>query len=161
MKLYHVILAAILATGLLGCSTNKIEARHSYDSETDFSTLVSYAWLPVKQEIFSTPESAEHYRNAMDNTLAKNGFTLNSESPDFLIDTQRVETYRESYVSIYGVVDFPKAMIRIDLLHPTSSEIIYEGAADAYFDVDASQRSKNATIDRAVEALLGGFPPGG
>ncbi len=161
MKLYHVVLTAILAVGLSGCSTSSIKARHSYDSETDFSSLASYAWLPVKQAIFSTPASAEHYRKAMDNMLAKKGFNLNSETPDFLINTQRVETYREKYVSVYGLVEFPKAMIRINFLHPTSSEMIYEGAADAYFDVDASQKKKNVTIDQAVEALLGGFPPGG
>ena len=159
MKLHQLVLITTLAASLSGCNST-IEARHSYDSETDFSSLASYDWLPVKQAIFSTPESAEHYRSAMDNMLASKGFNPNTESPDFLIKTQRVETYREKYVSIYGLVEFPKAMIRIDLLRPSSNEVIYEGAADAYFDVDASQQKKNTTIDRAVEALLGGFPPG-
>ena len=72
-----------------------------------------------------------------------------------------VETYREKYKTLYGTVQFPKAMIRINFLDSSSNEVIYEGAADAYYEENAKQESKNATIDRAVEALLSEFPPNG
>ena len=153
------MLALILTAGLSGCYS--IESRHSYDSSTDFSGLKSYAWVPVEHAIFSTPASAEHYQSSMENMLGTNGFNLNPAAPDFLISTHYVGTYVEKYKSYAGNVEFPKAMIRINLLNPSSNEVIYESAAFAYLEENAKQESKNAIIDKAVEALLSEFPPGG
>jgi len=149
----------MLATGLYGCYS--IEARYSFDSETDFSGLSSYAWLELDKEIFSTPESAEHYVSAMNEMLASKGFDLNPEDPDFQILTESVETYREKYTTLNGTVDFPKAMLRVDFLNASSGEVIYEAASDAYFDPNATQAAKNAIIDKGVKALLSEFPPDG
>ena len=158
MKLFHLMLALMLAAGLSGCYS--IEARHSYDSKTDFSGLNSYAWLPGDQAVFSTPESAKHYQSTMDNMLATKGFKLNPKAPDFLISTHVAKTYIEKYKTAYGNYDFPKGMIRINFLNPSSKDVIYESAASAYVDDNANQKSKNAIIDQAVEALLNEFPPG-
>ena len=158
MKLFHLMLALMLAAGLSGCYS--IEARHTYDSRTDFSGMNSYAWVPGEQPVFSTPESAKHYQSTMDNMLATKGFNLNPKAPDFLINTHVVKTYIEKYKTVYGNYDFPKAMIRINFLNPSSNEVIYESAAYAYFDDNANQKTKNAIIDQAVEALLDKFPPG-
>jgi hypothetical protein len=157
MNLSGSFLALIIVISLSGCYS--IEARYSFDSETDFSGLNSYAWLPVEQAIFSTPDSANHYKITMDEMLTAKGFNLNPENPDFLILTQRVETYREMYKSLNGTVEFPKAMLRIDFLNSSSNEVIYEAAADAYYDIDATQKSKNVTIEKAVDVLLSEFPP--
>lgn len=159
MKSLQFILVLVIAAVLSGCYS--ISARYSFDSETDFSGLNSYAWASLQEKTFSTPESAEHYHNAMDDILTAKGFNLNPESPDFLILTPSVDTYREGYQSMaYGVVDFSKAMIRISFVVPSSKESIYEAAAAVYIDEDATQRVKNSTIDQAVEALLEQFPPG-
>ena len=158
MKLFHLMLALMLAAGLSGCYS--IEARHSYDSKTDFSGLNSYAWLTGDQAVFSTPESAKHYQSTMDNMLATKGFKLNPKAPDFLISTHVAKTYIEKYKTAYGNYDFPKGMIRINFLNPSSKDVIYESAASAYVDDNANQKSKNAIIDQAVEALLSEFPPG-
>jgi Domain of unknown function (DUF4136) len=159
MKFSRLFPALILAINLSGCFS--IDARYSYDSETDFSGLKFYAWKSVDRDSFSTPESAEHYKNKMDEALAEKGFKLSSENPDFLILTLRVETYREKYKSLNGPVEFPKAMLRINFISPSSNERIYEAAASAYFSEDESQRSKNKIIDKAVDALLNEFPPDG
>jgi hypothetical protein len=158
MKLSHLVLALMLATGLSGCYS--IDARHSYDSTTDFSGLKSYAWVPLEHGIFSTPASAEHYQSTMENILGTKGINLNPEAPDFLISTHFVGTYVEKYKSYAGNVEFPKAMIRINLLNPSSNEVFYESAAFAYMEENAEQETKNAIIDKAVEALLSEFPPG-
>ena len=158
MKLFHLMLALMLAAGLSGCYS--IEARHTYDSRTDFSGMNSYAWVPGDHPIFSTPESAEHYQSTMENVLATKGFNLNPEAPDFLIKTHDVEDYVEKYKTFSGKVEFPKAMIRINFLDSSSNNVIYESAASAYLGENANQESKNAIIDQAVEALLSEFPPG-
>ncbi len=131
MKKYNLILAALLIVTLTGCSTS-INARRSYDASTDFSGMTSYAWIPFESRSFSTPESAERFQTAMDSLLAEKGFKLVSDAPNFLIKTNRVETYREQYKSIYGgVVDFPKAMIRVNFFDPATKLPIYEVAVDA------------------------------
>jgi hypothetical protein len=158
MKSLHFMLMLVMAAFLSGCFS--VSARYSYDSKTDFSDLNSYAWASVEEKIFSTPESSEHYHSVMDDMLTAKGFNLNPESPDFLIVTPRVETYKEGYKTLTGPVDFPKAMIRISFIDPSSKLPIYEGAAVAYIDENATQKTKNSTIDQAVEALLEDFPPG-
>jgi len=159
MKLYRFTLALILTTGLSGCYS--IESTYSFDSETDFSSLKSYTWLAVGPEVFSTTESTEHYISAMDDMLAAKGFNLNPDDPDFLISTQRAESHKEQYETLSGTVEFSKSMLRVELLNPSSKKVIFAGEEDAYFEEDETQDSKNVTIDRAVEALLSEFPPGG
>ena len=154
------MLALMLAVALSGCATNKITARHTYNSQTDFSGLNSYAWVPGDHPIFSTPESAEHYQSTMENVLATKGFNLNPEAPDFLIKTHPVKYYVEKYTHYSGNVEFPKGMLRINFLNPLSKKIIFESAATAYVDKSATQESKNAILDKAVKALLSEFPPG-
>jgi hypothetical protein len=158
MKSLHFMLTLVMVAVLSGCFS--VSARYSYDSKTDFSNLNSYAWASMEERIFSTPESAEHYHRAMDDMLTAKGFNLNPESPDFLIVTPRVETYKEGYKTLSGPVDFSKAMLRISFINPSSKSSFYEGAAEAYLDENATQRAKNSTIDQAVEALLEDFPPG-
>jgi hypothetical protein len=51
-------------------------------------------------------------------------------------------------------------MLRINFLNPSSKEVIYESAAYAIIDKKATQQTKNAAIDKTVEALLIEFPPG-
>jgi hypothetical protein len=159
-KLYRLMLALMLSAALSGCATTTIESRHSYDSQTNFSGLNSYAWVHGDQASFSNSESYEHYESTMDNMLATKGFNLNPGAPDFLIITYPVNTYVEKYTNYNGNVEFPKAMLRINFLNPSSKEVIYESAATAYVDENATQESKNATIDKAVKALLSEFPPG-
>ena len=159
-KLYRLILALMLVAALSGCATSNITARHSYDSSTDFSGLNSYAWMPGYETAFSTPEGAKHFQITMDNMLATKGFKLNPNTPDFLIQTHPVKSYVEKYTHYSGNYDFQKGMLRINFLIPSSKEVIYEGAATAYYDDSANQKAKNAIIDKAVEALLSDFPPG-
>ena len=159
-KLYRLMLALMLAAALSGCALDNITARHTYNSQTDFSGLNSYAWAQGAEAVFSTSESAEHYKGAMENMLATKGFNLNPGAPDFLIKTYPVKTYVEKYTNYNGNVEFPKAMLRINFLNPSSTRVIYESAATAYVDKNATQESKNAILDKAVKALLSEFPPG-
>ena len=92
--------------------------------------------------------------------LATKGFNLNPGSPNFLIKTYSLKNYVEKYTHFSGNYDFPKEMLRINFLIPSSKEVIYESAATAYSDDSANQKAKNAIIDKAVKALLSEFPPG-
>jgi hypothetical protein len=159
-KLYRLILALILAAGLSGCATTTIQSRYSYDSRTDFSGLNSYAWVPGYEAAFSTSEDAKHFQSTMAKTFATKGLNLNPDAPDFLIKIFRVESYVEEYKTYAGNIDVAKEMIRINFLNPSSNKVIYESVASAIVDMDANQASKNAIIDKAVEALLSDFPPG-
>jgi hypothetical protein len=160
MKISQCMLLLILAVGLSGCSTYSIGGRFSYDSSIDYSSMKSFALLPVDDNAFSTPESAAHYRRAIVQALKGKGFTENSENPDFEIKTHPIGTYREEYVTIYGNIDFPKAWLRVNFVHPSSGAVIFEGVADAHFDEGMSQVDKNVLLDESVKVILTGFPPG-
>ena len=160
MKISQCILLLILSVGLSGCSVYSVEGRYSYDSAIDYSAMKYFVLLDVDDSAFSTPESTAHYRRAIVSALTAKGLTENRENPDFTIKTHPVGTYREEYVSIYGNIAFPKAMLRVNFLHSSSGAVIFEGVADAHIDESASQEDKNATIDEAVKVILTGFPPG-
>ena len=158
MKANHLLLVIVVAASLTGCASS-VSARYSYDSDIDYSNINSYAWMSVAPQSFSTPESTEHFFKTMNNMLAGKGFKLNAENPDFLVGTQRVKTYVEEYVTIYGNVKIPEAMIRIVFIDAVSKEVIYESAADAYYDENWTQTEKNTLIEQAVETLGAKFPP--
>jgi hypothetical protein len=154
------MLVLMLAAGMTGCVSTNIESRHSYDDRTDFSGMNAYAWAPEDEAIFSTPESTDRFHSAMDNMLVKKGFNQNSGAPDFLISTHYAGAYVEVYKTYAGNIDVPKAMVRVNFLNPSSNVMIYESAASAQLEEDATQETKNAIIDKAVEAILSEFPPG-
>jgi hypothetical protein len=159
MKRYQLVLIAVLIAILSGCG-GSVQAIRTYDSGTDFSGLTSYDWLPMELATFSTPESLEYYKKVMDKMLVDKGFNLDSNSPDFLIKTHRNEIDLVEHKTMYGAsVKFRKTMLRVQFLHPTTKEAIYDGLTDAYLEVDDTQEKKNAILDQAVEALLIEFPP--
>ena len=160
MKISLCMLLLTLTAGLSGCTTYSVEGRFSYDSAIDYSAMKSFVLLDVDDSAFSTPESTAHYRRAIVSALVAKGLTQNKEKPDFAIKTHPVGTYREEYISIHGNIAFPKVMLRVNFLHPSSGAPIFEGVADAHFDESMSQEDKNATIDEAVKVILKGFPPG-
>ena len=160
IKISQCILFLMLSVGLSGCSVYSVEGRYSYDSAIDYSAMKEFVLLDVDDSAFSTPESTAHYRSTIVSALAAKGFTENRENPDFAIKTHPVGTYREEYISVHGNIDFPKAMLRVNFLRPSSGAHIFEGVAEAHFDESMSQQDKNATIDEAVKVILTGFPPG-
>jgi hypothetical protein len=159
MKLSRCVLLLMLAVGLSGCSTYSVEGRYSYDSAINYSDMKSFVLLPVDDSAFSTPESTAHYRKEIVRALKEKGLTENSENPDFEIETHPIGTYREEYVTIHGNIDFPKALLRVNFLRPTSGAVVFEGVADVHFDEGMSQVDKNVLLDETIKVILTGFPP--
>ena len=157
-----LMLTFMLTAVLVGCSTtsNTIESRRTYDRSTDFSGLNSYAWSLSEEGVFPVPASTEHFQRATDKLLAAKGFKLNPDEPDFIVRTHFIPTYVEVYQMVDGELDYPQAMLRINLVTPSSDSVIYESAAHAYPDDYPSQEARNDVIDKVVKALLGDFPPG-
>ena len=160
MKISQCLLWLILAVNLSGCSTYSVEGRYSYDTTIDYTAMKYFVLLDVDDSAFSTPESTAHFRKAIVSALTAKGFAENTESPDFGIKTHPVGTYREEYISVHGNIDFPKALLRVNFIHPSSGAVIFEGVAEAHFDASMSQEDKNTTIDESVEIIIKGFPPG-
>lgn len=161
MKLISSMLILALTFGLSACSTNGIEGRYSYDTAIDYSDMKSFSLLSFDDNYFSTPQSAAHYRQAMVTALTAKGFTEDSQAPDFAVQTFPVSTYREEFVtSDAGRVQLPKALLRVNFVHPSLGSHIYEGVAGVYYYEGAPQEERNALIDHAVDVILSGFPPG-
>jgi len=158
MRLVNLFLMFALSGLLLGCSSTK--TRTSYDTETDFSALKTYAWMPDVDDAFPTTERAEHFVNAVDAQLESKGFKLVTDSPDVVIRVHRLVTYREEGASVYGgTVQFAKSMIRMDFLHPDTGKPMWEGVMDAYLEKDANIEEVKKQIDVGVETLFMSFPP--
>jgi hypothetical protein len=161
MRLFSLTLALLLVIGTSGCALYSVEGRYSYDSATDFSVIKSFAWKNVDEDTFATPKNNAHFRIAMASALSAKGFTENQESPDFVIGTEPVKSYREMF-KLYegGEVEFEHKILRVNFIHPSSGKHIYEGVASAYNNPDWSQEEINAIIDEVVEVVLRQFPPG-
>ena len=159
LQLAHVLLIPFFAVLLSGCYS--IQARYSYDTNTDFGGLKTYAWTAGVGSAFFLAASAQHYQNAMDAQLESKGFERVEEDPDFTIRTHKVDTYREQYRTGGGYIDFPKSMIRIDFVDSKTGAVIWEGAAEAYVTERSSEKQIQKTIHDAVRDLLKEFPPSG
>jgi hypothetical protein len=161
MRLFSLTLALLLVIGTSGCALYSVEGRYSYDSATDFSVIKSFAWKNVDEDAFATPKNNAHFRIAMASALSAKGFTENQESPDFVIGTEPVKSYREMF-KLYegGEVEFEHKILRVNFIQPSSGKHIYEGVASAYNNPDWSQEEINAIIDEVVEVVLRQFPPG-
>jgi hypothetical protein len=160
MNVSQLILATkiMLAAVLLGCAPLPVEGRYSYEIETDFSELESFALADVDEGVFSTPESTARFRIAMVRALSAKGFTENPKNPDFLVSAAPVETYREMYV-LAGNIIIPTAMLRVSFVRPSSGKRVYEAAAYAYYEPSWSQEEKNSVVDEAVKVIVAEFPP--
>jgi hypothetical protein len=76
-----------------------------YDPAYDFSTLKTYAWLPVPDKSKVNQLAVKNIRYAADRQLKAKGLTRSSEAPDFLIavhGTREKKVDVEEYGYAYG-----------------------------------------------------------
>jgi hypothetical protein len=136
-----------------------VQARYSFDAETDFKSLKTYTWMPGLQERFSDPVNADHYKNAMNAQLASKGFKLTPENPDFLIRTYPSKQYREVYLMNNREIEFHKGILVMDFVDAKSSVVIWEGVAYAFLSEETNPEELKKSIYLGVEKLMRGFPP--
>ena len=133
------------------CPTQQLSFDH--DAEADFSTIESYAWMPVQiartHDDVHRDESllSEWVTDAVDKKLAEKGLRFNSESPDFLVS--------------YEVPVEMQATMTLVFTDAASRQPIWRGVSndDAY-----PARNRDAWEKRVrmtVNLLLEQFPPSG
>lgn len=144
---------------LLGCYST--DSRAKYDSSTDFSRLKTYNWQPDAASAFTIEVNGNHFVDAMNAQLKSKGFSMVEESADFSIKTHEVESHVDDYKSVRGNVNFPKAVISVDFIDPTSGSALWGSAADIYISEDSATQESKDEIYKAVDSLLGEFPPAG
>ena len=158
MKTTNAILTFCMVCLILGCMG--VESRTSYNVQTDFSALKSYAWMPGLKEQFTNPMYADFYKEAMDTQLAAKGLKSVEDSPDFIIRTYPTKDHKESYKTFSsGTIDFHEGMIHMEFVDAKSGDLIWEGAAQAYLSEESKPDEVKKDVYEIVADLLKDYPP--
>ena len=159
----------------VGCASGP-KVQYDYDVGTDFERLKTYDWLPIPVKAEVNQFNVIRVKRAVDTQLAKKGFVLNPESPDFLIATHGGKTENVRVIdwsSDYGlhwkeewvggdVTSFGYGEITLILtfIEAQSKEKIWQGTARATLGQDAPLQKQEQAVDAAVEEMFADFPPG-
>ena len=84
MKVLDAVTLLLLSFFLSGC-TLPPKVSSDYDSTFDFSSLEHYRWFELPGDVEAEEITIQRLRNAVDREMENKGYTLSSESPDFLI----------------------------------------------------------------------------
>lgn len=161
----HLVSAALLATLLLAtpAAGQKLEIETHEDSEADFSTIRTYAWLPPAPMVKNAPDEltnptlsqevlGPHIVAAVDRELARRGLTeVDQSAADVLVVYFAAMTVgvHSSYVGeYYGYLTGWGSPVPSALAPSTSVDIYEQGTVV----VDMVQRTSNRAIWRGSVA---------
>jgi hypothetical protein len=170
----RVLLPCLLAIATAACSS--LSTSFDYDTGADFSSLSAYAWIEDAGSSEASSLALQRARRAVDEELAKRGYRLDPQAPDFLVSAhvtsqERVQVTDWGYSygrhgAWYGsrdldVYTYDEGSLVIDVVDPTRRSLIWRGAASRVVDSDWSPEKREEVVREAVQALLADFPPGG
>lgn len=158
MKTYLTVLAFCLLGLILGCMGGK--SRSAINTETDFTALKTYSWMPGLQEKFYNPVHADYYMEAMNSQLASKGYSMDTANPDFLIDTHHTKEQRvKTKTFSYGTVELDEGEVAMEFIDAKSGEVILESVAETYLSEESKPNEVKKDIYEVVESLIKDFPP--
>ncbi len=171
-----VILAPVV---LAGCSS--VQKHSDYDPTVEFAQYQSWNWLPepADRAVDAGPvDGFTHARilNAIDKHLTARGYKRNTEDPDFLVMyhgvvkdemtmTQTTDAYKDfpytefdwSYTYSY---EWRQGFLEINIFDAASKQLAWKGSVEAEVKPTQDPEKKNERITKAVDIILGNFPPG-
>ncbi len=182
MRLLVVILASLTISA---CSDLII--RTDYQPGTDFSALKTYAWLPDMQQKTGNPalDSSllnNRIRNALEYNMRAIGFrSVNPDQADvyltyYLTLESRLESFPTTttyyggynhgrsygYALGYGneIQEFQYNTLYIDLISPTSKQILWRGSAESLLEDSSSPEQREQRVNKIVSTIMQEYPPG-
>lgn len=167
----------LLLTVILVSACAGPKFQQDYRPDSNFSHLKTYSWRQISTEIPGT-ESSQLQRLA-DNQLRTNGYVLNNESPDMILDmtvVTRVSTGsstgvglsiglpigRNGSIGLGGGKSIPndkfEGVILLDVTESKNNDLLWRGSAEGipltHFEL------KNQTqLDLVMGKLIKQFPP--
>jgi len=134
---------------IVRCQT--MRTSFDYDTDTDFSLLESYAWMPAQRSISggagtgTDSQVHEWLTQYIDTSLSKKGFMQDHASPDFLVS--------------YDVPVNMRGTLTLTFMHADGLQPIWRGTVDDDAYPARNTDAWEARIRTAVGMLLDQFPP--
>jgi hypothetical protein len=176
MKVFLVLLSAIGALLLVGCSS--VSVTTDYDHQADFAALKTYDWMSTTEDavtanaqaaMFQTSLVQNKLRRAVSAQLEQKGVKQDSSKPDFLIayhfGTQQkvsINSYGYGYGGWYGGTDvqqYTQGTIILDFVSATTKELVWRGVATGALADRPDPAQAEAKINDVVAQMLHDYPP--
>ena len=158
----HRVVPFAFGCALLGfaCAGQPISTSYDYNPNADFTTLKTYAWMPIRSDQLTNFE-LERVTNAVEAGLQEKGFQR-AGNADFLLKVFAGKGLTLS--SGYGWSGmesrrFAEGTLIIDMVDPLSNRLLWRGTATKALDANPTPEQQTENIARAVRAVLANFPP--
>ncbi|HMK38155.1 MAG TPA: DUF4136 domain-containing protein [Bacteroidota bacterium] len=184
MKFFTVLIAAVSAVLVLGCSN--ISVTTDYDREFNFKQLKSFEWLGMAKN--STSANAEtamlqnglidkRVRATVKSQLEAKGLKENPDSADFFImyhaGTEKkvnVTDYGYGYGYGYGgrwggggvdVQQYTQGTLILDFVDPKTKTLLWRSVATGALSSTPDPSTADQKVHDVVSQMLSDFPPAG
>jgi hypothetical protein len=188
MKMFTGVSFLLLGFLISGCSLPP-KVSSDYDSEFDFSTLKHYRWFELPGDVEADELIIRSLRRAVDRQMETKGYTLSSESPDFLISMQGFKdtatqgavpgtSYqrgasgetrknpsrnslrgREYSQTRYSTVVYEEGELTLTIINAANDQPVWEGVATGLIQSNNSPESREQRTNKTIVRLLADFPP--
>ena len=173
MRRFRLRVALFLAFAALGCS-QAVNVDQVFD-DVDFTTFKTYAWMPRPEGDTGVPTGRQKYledalTKTIEQQLAAKGFAKVSEGSDVLVgywygladEEPRSTDFTVDYTTSYSkreVWEGGGGVIRIDLVNPKTTRIVWRGRGEGAVNIDPTPDMVEKNVDRAVTKIFTQYPP--
>ena len=180
------LLGVLVAIALSGCATG-FQATHDHDPSHNFGSYQTFAWISANPMVVGAtnripnPLLEQRIMESIERSLRAKGYRKvdQAESADFVLAFtvgSREEIRVNSYPTMAGgyrghwgrgyygygtdttVRQYTKGMLSVDVFDVSERRPVWHGVATKNIH-ESDRENMQATIDDAVGAILGGFPP--
>jgi hypothetical protein len=170
---------------LAGCSS--VDVKTDYDPDVDFSKYKTYGWVGNNgvvegSELASYPLAAKRVYESVNKILQERGYQMTDdvETADFAVvlhagtkEKMQVTNYGGSYGYYwydpwwgpYGghtdVSYYTEGTLVIDFVDVENREMAWRGMGTGIMKQYSSPEDAQKNLDKVVDRILEGFPPGG
>lgn len=182
MKVFIALGVTLLV--LLGCAGVSVST--DYDTEHDFSTIKTYAWLEPKGKLIIDPYVDNDLMNqrlhrAIDDEMEARGYTKSSDvkAADILVSyhlSSHEKLTSTGYNSHFGyypcrgcmhggmhhtttIRQYRAGSFFIDFIDPAKLELLWRGVSERRLPGNVTPEERDAYVEETVGAIIAHFPP--
>ena len=181
MRILYLMAIIALAMVAAGCST--ISVNHDYDSEADFATYNTFAWLQEPVTAIGDAAAArqqntlldKRIRSAVEAELQAKGMTADTETPALLLVyhtgvdskinvTDWGYTYPTRYGGWYGdrdvdVYQYEEGTLIVDLIDAKTHQLVWRGTATKTLEDNPSPERMEQNLREVISKMFANYPP--